>query len=197
MFEKIQAMEYTEQKTEWTSDKYFNSSKKMDERTTSPPGPAFSHFKALQKGSIASEVHSLLALIPMVTGFAIKGWCKSVALMITKKQHDLRLAKLRLITLLHALFNHNNKWAGKKLMEYEENNNQLARKQYGSSKKKTSGQHMLNKWLTLDFLRLQKIQAILIANDAHSCYDQIIIMVFYLTILLYGISRATARCVLT
>ena len=88
----------------------------------------------------------------MKTGFAPHGWCQSVASMIPKKQHDLRPAKLRLITLLHALFNHNNKWVGKKLMEYGETNQQLAREQYGSRKKKSSGQHALNKRLTLDFL---------------------------------------------
>ena len=82
-------------------------------------------------------------------------------------------------------------------MEYGETNKQLAREQYGSRKKKSSGQHALNKRLTLDFLQLQKITAILIANDARSCYNQIIIMVSYLTMLLYGISRATAKCLLT
>ena len=82
-------------------------------------------------------------------------------------------------------------------MEYGENNKQLAREQYGSRKKKSSGQHALNKRLTLDFLRLQKTPTILIANDARSCYDRIIIMVSYLTMLLYGIARSTARCLLS
>ena len=114
-FDKLQSTDYTEQKTEWTADKYCDSWKQMDERTTLLPGPAFSHFKVLQKESITAEVHLLLALIPMVTGFAPTGWCKSVASMILKKQQDLCPAKLRLITLLHALFNHNNKWVGKKI----------------------------------------------------------------------------------
>ena len=113
-FNKIQSTEYTEQPTTWTADEYCDSWRKMDERITSLPGPAFSHFKAAQKGSTAAEVHSNLALIPMVTGYSPKRWCQSVALMIPKKQQDLRPAKLRLITLLHAIFNHNNKWVGKK-----------------------------------------------------------------------------------
>ena len=75
----------TKQEMVWTSDEYVNSWKIMDERTTSLPGLAFSHFKASQKGSKAAEVHSLLVLIPMVTGFALQVWCKLVASVIPKK----------------------------------------------------------------------------------------------------------------
>ena len=78
-------------------------------------------------------------------------------------------------------------------MKYRESKNQIAREQYGSRKRKSSGQHTLNKTLNLDFLRAEKTAAILIANDARSCYDQTIIMVSYLTMFMYGILRAAVK----
>ena len=116
--------------------------------------------------------------------------------MIPKKKENLRPEKLRLITLLHALFNHNNKWAGKEIMKFGETHDRLANEQYGSRKKKSASQHALNKRLILDHIRLQKLCAVLIANDARSCYDRIIIMVSYITMVLFGIQRAAAKCLL-
>ena len=117
--------------------------------------------------------------------------------MIPKKKEDLRPAKLQLITLLHGLFNHNNKWVGKQMMEFGKKEKRLAKEQYGSRKKKSAGQHALNKRLILDYLRIQKLSAILISNDARSCYDRIIIMVSYITMVLFGVARETAKCLLS
>ena len=81
-------------------------------------------------------------------------------------------------------------------MKNGEKHGLLAKEQYGSRKKKSAGQHALNKRLILDYLRLQKLAAILIANDAKSCYDRIIIMVSYITMILFGVARCTARAIL-
>ena len=164
----------------------------MKENTTSAPGPSFSHYKAAEKNRDASVVHSLLAIAPLLLGFAPTALCKAVASMIPKKKDDLRPAKLRLITLLHAFFNHNNKWVGREMMKYGEKHNILAKEQ-----KKSAGQHALNKRLILDFIRLQKLSALIIANDARSCYDRIIIMVSFITMLTYGIMKETAQCLLS
>ena len=166
----------------------------MKETTTSLPGPTFSRYKASNQNSTAAQVYFTLAIFPLLLGFALTAWCRSVALMILKKKEDLRRAKLRLITLIHGLFNHNNKWVGKCMMEFGEKECKLAKEQYGSRKKKSAGQHALNKRLILDFLQLQKLLAILTAKDARSCYDCIIIMVSYITMVVFGIARETAQC---
>ena len=173
-----------------------DSWKKIKERTTAAPGTAFSHLKAIEKGSTAAIVFSIMAVLPLLVRFAPVAWCTLVASMISKKKEDLRPEKLQLITLLHALFNHNNKWAGKEIMKFGGKHNRLANEQYGSRKKKSAGQHALNKRLILDHIRLQKLCALLIANDVWSCYDRIIIMVSYTTMVLFGIQRATAKCLL-
>ena len=79
--------------------------------------------------------------------------------------------------LLNAIFNHNNKWVGKGIIKNGEQYGLLAEEQYGSRKKKSAGQHALNKQLIFDYLHIQKLVAILITNDAKSCYDRIIIIV--------------------
>ena len=195
--QKIQNMKTSANPTTWTPDEYTEGWKRMKEHTTSAPGPAFSHYKAVAAGSKAASVHSNLGLAPLLLGFAPTAWCRAVAAMIPKKKEDFRPAKLRLITLMHALFNHNNKWVGKQMMRYGEKNNLLAKEQYGGRKKKSAGQHALNKRLILDYIRLQKLSAILIANDARSCYDRIIIMVSFITMLNFGIMKETAQCLLS
>ena len=81
-------------------------------------------------------------------------------------------------------------------MKYGEEKGLLAREQYGGRKQKSANQHALNKRLVLDSIRLQKEAAILIANDARSCYDRIILMVAYIAMVMFGTSKEAAKSVL-
>ena len=106
MAKKIQSIPVREGTTDWTTEEYVKSWSKMKETTTSLPGLAFSHFKAAPIHSVAAKIYSTLALVPLLLGFTPTAWCQSVVAMILKKKEDLRPAKLRLITLLNAIFNH-------------------------------------------------------------------------------------------
>ena len=117
--------------------------------------------------------------------------------MIPKKLHDLLPSKLRLILLMDCRFNHNNKYVGKKVMEFGEKNGLLAKEQCGSRKEKSAVQHALNKILVLDNIRLTKTPVVYCANDAKSCHDRIILMVAYLTLRHYGTSENTAKCTIS
>jgi hypothetical protein len=70
-----------------------------------------------------------------------------------QKIADLRPSKLRLILLLDARFNHNNKLIGKKMMEYGEKFGLLAPEQFGSRKCLSAIEHATNKRLVTDILR--------------------------------------------
>ena len=115
---KIQSMKTEATPTNWIPDEYTEGWRNMKENMISAPGTSFSHYKAAEKDSTASVVHSSLAIAPLLLGFAPTAWCKAVASMIPKKKKDLRPAKLRLITLMHALFNQNNKWVWREMMKY-------------------------------------------------------------------------------
>ena len=64
----------------------------MNKKTSSLPGPSYSHFKAAQFDSLASQVHSNLN--PLKTGYPPQGWRNEVLVMIPKKKFYLRPEKL-------------------------------------------------------------------------------------------------------
>jgi hypothetical protein len=78
--------------------------------------------------------------------------------IIPKKVADLRPSKLRLILLMDARFNHNNKLIGKKMMEYGEREKLLAPEQFGSRKNLSAIEHATNKRLVLDIFKAVKTE---------------------------------------
>ena len=105
--------------------------------------------------------------------------------------------KLCLVTLMEACFNHNNKLIGKTMMASGEEHGLLAPEQYGSRKHKSAGTHALNKVLTLNISRQTKTPLIIIANDARSCYNRIILMATYLAMLRFGFPQEMAQSMIT
>lgn len=167
---------------------------KKKEDKSSAPGIHIGHLKCIDPSSAAGYVVSTLALLPLQTGYAPNIWRVGIDSMIPKKAADMRPEKLRLILLMDARFNHNNKLIGKKILEYGEKHKMLAEEQYGSRKNKSSIQHAFNKRCILDHIRQYRKKAIYCANDARSCYDRILFLVAYLTLRIYGVPREAAYC---
>ena len=180
------------------TDSYIDSWKKMKETTKSAPGLHFGHFKAASNLTpIAAAVHSLLAEIPILTGYSPMRWRSCTDAMLKKKAHDIRPEKLRLITLMAADFNHNNKLIGKNIMWNGENHKQFATEQFGSRKHCSAASHALNKVLTLDCNKQRKEDCVVIANDAVSCYDRIVLVAAYCSMLRFGIPPEAAQSMIT
>ena len=192
-FDFIQCYEDKPEPITWTTEEYCESWAKMPENKSCLPGIHTVHIKCLDPSSPAAEVMSRLALIPLLTGYAPQRWKKGIDSMIPKKtKGELRPDKLRLILLMDARFNHNNKLIGRKIMQYGEKHGLLAPEQFGSRKNKSAIEHAVNKRLTLDVARQYKAECIYIANDAKSCYDRILMLLIYLTMRNFGISEAAA-----
>jgi len=178
----------------WTTEEYFESWEKMPETKSCLPGIHTVHIKCIDPKSKGADVISKLALIPLLTGYTPKSWKHGIDSMIPKKaEGEHRPEKLRLILLMCARFNHNNKLIGKKMMEYGEKHGTLAEEQYGSRKAKSAIEHALNKRLIIDVARQKKRDCIYIANDAKSCYDRILMIVAYLTMVKNGIEPLVAK----
>ena len=178
----------------WTTEEYFDSWSKMPETKSCLPGVHTVHLKCIDPKSNSADVMSKLALIPLLSGYTPKSWKTGIDSMIPKKaEGEHRPEKLRLILLMCARFNHNNKLIGKKMMEYGEKNGTLAEEQYGSRKAKSAIEHALNKRLILDVARQTKKECIYIANDAKSCYDRILMMVAYFAMVKNGIDPLVAK----
>ena len=192
-FEAVQNFDDDPVTIEWTTEEYFQSWKLMSEDKSSLPGIQAAHIKSVDPLSKAADVISKMALIPLLTGYAPKNWKRGIDSMIPKKKDEWRPSKLRLILLMDARFNHNNKLIGKKMMEHGEKRGFLAREQFGSRKSKSAIEHALNKRLTIDIARQSKTPAVYIANDAKSCYDRILLMIAYLTMRQVGIPELAAK----
>ena len=163
----------------WTTKEYFEGWKQMKEEKGLAQGIHFGHMKCIDHESDAAVIISKLALLPLKTGYAPIQWLKGINTMIPKKKHDLQPEKLRLILLMDARFNHNNKLIGRKMMEYREENNLFAEEQYGSFKEKSAILHATNKMLLTDHLCQFRQPAVYCANDSKSCYDRILHIVAY------------------
>ena len=192
-FEAIQQYDDDPINMEWTTAEYFESWKIMSEDKSALPGIQAAHIKSVDPTSKAADVISQMALIPLMTGYAPINWKRGIDSMIPKKKDEWRPAKLRLILLMDARFNHNNKLIGKKMMEHGERSGFLAKEQFGSRKSKSAIEHALNKRLTIDIARQSKTPAVYIANDAKSCYDRILLMVAYLTMRHLGIQDVASK----
>lgn len=170
----------------------------MKERTSSHPGIHFGHMKAIDKHSpVAAKVHAILSDIPLQTGYSPKAWKECTNAMLQKKSHDIRPSKLRLVTLMDTTFNHNNKIIGKTIMKNGEKHGAIAPEQYGSRKRKSAIEHALNKVLTLDVSRQTRENLIFIGNDAVSCYDRIVLMAAYCSMIKFGITKQAAQSMIT
>ena len=179
-------------------ESYKESWKTIKEATTSHPGIHFGHMKAMDEDSqLANKLNALLADVPLWTGYSPEAWQKCTDAMIKKKTDDMRPGKLRLITLMHAIFNHNNKALGRHMMKLGEKHNRLAIEQYGSRKHKSAIEHALNKVLTLDISRQKREALIFTANDARSCYDRIVLMAAYCTMVRFGVTKEAAQSMIT
>ena len=180
------------------TESYTDSWKRMKETTKSAPGLHFGHFKAASDQTpIAAAVHALLAEIPIITGYSPMRWRSCTDAMLKKKAHDIRPEKLRLITLMAADFNHNNKLIGKHIMWNGEKQRQFATEQFGSRKHCSAALHALNKVLTLDCSKQRKTACTVIANDAVSCYDRIILVAAYCSMRRFGIPATAAQSMIT
>ena len=113
-FEAVQNFDDDPVTIEWTTEEYFQSWKLMSEDKSSLPGIQAAHIKSVDPLSKAADVISKMALIPLLTGYAPKNWKRGIDSMIPKKKDEWRPSKLRLILLMDARFNHNNKLIGKK-----------------------------------------------------------------------------------
>ena len=179
-------------------DKFYNESwKKMKERTSCGPPTHFGHYRAPNVGSPLSIVNSIIGTLPLITGEVPELWKECVNTMLVKKINDMLPEKLRLVTLMEPQYLHCSKLINKMMMINAEKYYKLAPEQYGSRKGKNSRTHCLHKRLLFDLVRIEHSTLVLIANDLKSCYDRIVMMIAYIILRHYGISKEAAKMVTT
>ena len=107
----------TEATIPFSTDDYIASWKPIKEHTSCAPGALhYGVFKIMHLCRPFAELQTILARIPMQTGYTPKRWTTSVDSMLPKKEGEWRPHKLRLTSLLMPDFNHNNKILGRAAM---------------------------------------------------------------------------------
>ena len=188
--EKFAGTDIQEDDSSFTTEEYVAGWNRVKEHTSCVPGALhFGTFKAMRGCSEAAELHTIMARIPMKTGYTPKQWTRSVDSMLPKKKDVWLPEKLRLTSLLRPDFNHNNKILGRKAMALAESKGQLAPEQYGSRKRLSAEKHALNKRLMIDVLRLQRRPGVICANDAKACYDRILHFAAYISLRKTGLTK--------
>ena len=180
-----------------TTDDYIKSWNRVREHTSCAPGAMhYGTFKSIKWCRPAAELHTIMARIPIQTGYTPSRWTKSVDSMLPKKPGEWRPHKLRLTSLLMPDFNHNNKILGRAAMLIAEKKRMIAPEQYGSRKKLSAEKHALNKRLLLDVMRIEKRPGVVCANDAKACYDRILHFAAYISMRKVGIKKEAVKSML-
>jgi hypothetical protein len=149
--------------------------RKMNEYTSAGiSGLHFGHMKTCATSEFALQFESSLLHIPYYTGYSLTDWTVGVNVMIQKKERVNLVSKLRTITLTEADFNFNNKVLGRDTLSHAEEQQFIAKEQYGSCKGKSALEHAVHKRLTFDIMRQLRTNGALCSNDAKSCYDRIL-----------------------
>lgn len=190
--EKISIQEEGEQ-LEFTDDQYWKGWKKQKEKTASQGIINFSHFMCVESDSQANHCRARISQLRMKTGITPKAYKQSTDLLLLKKKNEYRPEKMRLITLQHAAGNHDFKLIGRHLNTLGEKHGLFAEGQYGSRNHKAANMQALNKSLLIDISRLQKRTLIMVANDAKSCYDRVVLWALYFVMRKFRISREIAQ----
>ena len=116
------------QQRQWVQSNYADFQqgwRKVKERTSSG-NLHFGHFKAAVESKQVGQVHYIMSMIPMTSGFSPDRWKKGTHVMILKAPAVFFLDNLRTIVLYEADFNHENRRLGKDAMTAALSMNQIA-----------------------------------------------------------------------
>lgn len=193
LFIREMSLPCKEENIKITHEEYWKGWKKQREKTASYGRINFSHFMGVTMESEANIIRASIASLRLTYGITPDAYKQATDVLLLKTPNDFRPHRMRLITLQHAASNHDFKFIGKKISEIGEKNKCFSECQYGSRKHKAAATQALNKCLLLDFARIQRKSMILIANDAKSCYDRVILWVLYFTMKKFGMTHQIAK----
>ena len=146
--------------------------------------------KAYAFSTALSNFEVIISHIPYSTGYSLQDWKTAINTIIEKKEKGNQVGNLRIINLIEADFNYNNKKIARDVLWCCENNKFLPREQYGSHHGHNTVIPVCNKKLLFDLAHLLQKPLTVYSNDAKSCYDRIVHSVVSLALQKMSILRA-------
>ena len=170
--------------------------KKQTERTSSEPmGLGFNHYKAACLTDDLNKVDTFFRNFPLQMGTSPKLWKLITDFQIFKRSNVFHVDSMRLIQLMDAEYNMNNKTLGKRVLAHAEKAKAVSPDQYGCRKNHTAINACLNKVLLMDGMRQKKQAGAIAMNDAKGCFDRINHTFAILVLMSFGVSSLLARSV--
>ena len=158
-----------------------------------PSSLDFDHYKCATHSEVLSAVDLLLRNVPVKIGFTPPSWCSVLDIEILKKYGVFDIDKMRLIQVMHAVFQINNKWLGKKVMEHVKSLKEMTSGQYACRKHHRANLCCLNKTLVFDYFQIRRSSGIYVTVDATGCFDRIRHAAIILTLQSFGLVATFAR----
>lgn len=178
-----------------TTSEHIQSWKRQKDKTASEPtGLSFSHYRSAIHDTSLVETDVILRTTPLELGFAPTQWCNITDIEILKKTNVYDVDQMRLIQLMDAEFNMNNKMIGRRMMQNAEALGLIPKDQYGSRKHHRSITAALNKRITMDIWRQKRQSGAIAMIDAQGCFDRIAHPVGSLIMQRFGVPKNTVRC---
>ena len=125
-------------------------------------------------------------------GISPKLWKPITDFQIFKRSNVFHVDSMRLIQLMDAEYNMNNKTLGKRVLAHAEKAKAVSPDQYGCRKNHTAINACLNKVLLMDGMRQKKQAGAIAMNNAKGCFDRINHTYAILVLMSFGVSSLLA-----
>ena len=172
-----------------STDQHMKQWRKQKETTASEPkGPSYAQYIAGTYNKEVRTIDTIMRSLPREIGFSPEAWQVITDFQILKKPGVYDIDKMRIIQLMHAEFNANNKHDGKTMMSNAEEHKTLVKDQFGSRKNRQANRTALGKLLFFNILRQKVLAGAVVSNDAKACYDRIALSVAFLAMARQGVA---------
>ena len=167
--------------------------RQKEDKAAEPDGLTFADYIAGTYDEKIADYDATLRSIPREFGFSPPLWQRITDVEILKKANVYVLEKMRLIQLMYADFNANNKHDGKRVMEAAERNGTINKGAIGGRKNHSGSGGGLLKVLFNDKMRTTGRPGGIISNDAKSCFDRIVHSVAMICLARQGMDKNAIR----
>lgn len=182
--------------TEISLEEYRDFWKQKRESTvTSPYGLHIGHYRSVlgMEYNDILEVHHHLLMMPFRTAMIPERWLRTVQILLEKDCGSPWSHRLRIIELFDSQVNAGLQLIfGKRMVENALKRGEIHPSAYGSVPKRTAQDAVLEKQLSMDLMRIEKVTGAIFDCDAKGCYDRIIPALQTITTRRLGIPRTTA-----
>lgn len=173
------------------SDNKYDLHRTKERTSSSPSGLHYGMWKANSMHDLLNDTDTIFRDISLRHGIVYKRWMKAIDVELLKEEGNFNIKRLRTIVLIEADHQLNAKRIGKIAMRRSDCRERrwIADEQYGCRKHHRAIEVVLNSRLVDDGLRLYRKPAIICSNNAKSCFDRIVLLVFAICLQRIGCPR--------